>query len=336
MEKAKRFETLDSLRGIAAVCVMLFHYLWGYNNEFGLRWNLLVDFKYGFFGVELFFIISGFVIYYSINKSKTVKDFLSKRFIRLYPTYWLCLAITFMVVYYFGLSSTRNTTMKEALIGLTMLQGLFKVKHVDPSYWSLQIEIFFYIFIAVIFFLKIQSRLKYILWGWLFLIWFYNFIYKIPVLGAFLNLQYGMLFIAGICFYKIKFLKDSNFKNHLLIILTYLTALKLLNDMEGYFWGITIIYIVFYLTIYGFLDFLDKPIFLFFGRISYALYLIHDNIGLVVLQQLRMKGFNSPFLVIIPAFLSICLAWLISYYFEPVAKALLQERSSKMQTLTAA
>ena len=314
--KTNRFEVLDALRGIAAVVVMLFHYLAGYHYEFGFSSAPVIAFEDGFFGVQLFFIISGFVIYYSITNSKNVPDFLIRRFIRLFPTYWCCMFITFAVVSYYSLSPIRETTFREALINLSMIQGLFSVKYVDTSYWSLQIELFFYFFVALIFSLGVQRFLNFILAGWLLLIVFYNFVYKIPGAGLLFNLQYGMLFVAGIAFYKIKVLKQNNFFNHFIIVCSYIICLAVLRNMRGYLFGISAVYIVFYLAIYGMLPFLKNSVLLFLGKISYALYLIHDNIGMVVLQQLKMYGYNSPNVVVFPIAVSVILAWLITFYYE--------------------
>ena len=165
----KRFEILDALRGIAVLSVMLFHYLTVFDNEFGYNDKPIWNFKYGFWGVELFFIISGFVIYYSIEKSNNIKTFIINRFIRLYPTYFICLVITFSLISYFNLSTYRNTTIPESIVNLTMIQGLFGIKSVDTSYWSLQIELAFYFFISIIFMMKLGNRIVYVIYFWLLL-----------------------------------------------------------------------------------------------------------------------------------------------------------------------
>lgn len=76
-----RIKSLDSLRGLAPVAVAIFHYTTQYaiifNNEITTQ---LLDFKYGHYGVQLFFIISGFVIFMMLNKISTslefIKDFI--------------------------------------------------------------------------------------------------------------------------------------------------------------------------------------------------------------------------------------------------------------------
>lgn len=315
LKTGNRFAILDALRGIAATAVMLFHFLGAYHNEFGYATAPLLGFEWGFYGVQLFFIISGFVIYYSISNSSSIKDFLVKRFIRLYPTYWFCMAITFIVVSWFGLTG-REAGWKDALVNISMFQGMFHVKFVDPSYWSLSIELFFYLFIATVFYFNWQRYMSGILVAWLLLIAIYNFVFRIPGAGLFFNLQYGMLFVAGIAFYRIKIQQQEGWFNHALIAVSYLLCLFILKHMDGYLWGITTVYVLFYLAIYGQLGFMENKFFFFFGRISYALYLIHDNVGLVFLQECKKHGYASPWLAIFPICISILLAWLITDFFE--------------------
>lgn len=315
LKSGNRFAILDALRGIAATAVMLFHFLGAYHHEFGYATAPVIGFEWGFYGVQLFFIISGFVIYYSISNSRSIKDFLVKRFIRLYPTYWFCMAITFTVVCLFGLTG-REAGWKDALVNISMFQGIFHVKFVDPSYWSLSIELFFYLFIAVVFYMHWQRFMSAILVGWLLLIAFYNFVYKIPGAGLFFNLQYGMLFVAGIAFYRIRIQQQTGWFNHALILFSYLLCLAVLKHMDGYLWGITAVYALVYLAIYGRLSFMENRFFFFFGRISYALYLIHDNVGLVVLQEFKKHGYASPWLAVFPILLSVLLGWLITDFFE--------------------
>ena len=74
--------TLDVLRGIAASSVLLFHYTYGYREYYGHILNSKYDFIYGNLGVELFFIISGYVIFSSITKVNSAKNFLFRRFFK--------------------------------------------------------------------------------------------------------------------------------------------------------------------------------------------------------------------------------------------------------------
>src|SRR4051812_43348422 len=83
-----RIELLDSFRFLAIILVVLFHYFYSKRNTEGLypygdQYGHI--FKHGNIGVQLFFKISGFVIFMTIEKCKTLKEFLVRRFIRLCP-----------------------------------------------------------------------------------------------------------------------------------------------------------------------------------------------------------------------------------------------------------
>src|SRR4051812_27686862 len=85
-----RLSELDALRGMAAMAVLLFHYTGHavrYFHDFPFYWSL------GNRGVQLFFGISGFVIFWTLDRSSTLADFAYSRVTRLYPTYWLSLML---------------------------------------------------------------------------------------------------------------------------------------------------------------------------------------------------------------------------------------------------
>ena len=85
--KNLRIKHIDGLRGIAILVVVFFH---AYS-----RWTNLIEsqkesflesfFQYGFYGVHLFFIISGFVIIMSLERSEKFFNFLYKRWLRIFP-----------------------------------------------------------------------------------------------------------------------------------------------------------------------------------------------------------------------------------------------------------
>src|SRR5688572_13967921 len=89
-----RYKELDSLRGIAALCVVLFHFTFGYDNGLKILEEGKFYFTYGYLGVHLFFLISGFVILMTLEKTKSSADFFVSRFSRLYPAYWTAIILT--------------------------------------------------------------------------------------------------------------------------------------------------------------------------------------------------------------------------------------------------
>lgn len=99
----KRLYQIDLFRFIAALMVVLFHYTFrGFivNSSIVAFPFLGFIFKYGYLGVDLFFMISGFVIYMSIENSSLL-NFLKSRIVRLYPAFWICVSITALFIYLF-------------------------------------------------------------------------------------------------------------------------------------------------------------------------------------------------------------------------------------------
>ena len=97
-DKKRRLLELDALRGIAAVGVMLFHYSVIYYKLFPSMTHPLFQFRYGRLSVHLFFIISGFVIFMTLEKTRRPTDFIVSRFSRLFSTYWFSISPWLMLI----------------------------------------------------------------------------------------------------------------------------------------------------------------------------------------------------------------------------------------------
>ena len=142
-----RFHQLDGLRGLAALSVVLFHFTNGSNPYYG---QTLV-FTYGGYGVSLFFAISGFVISLTLNSKHRLLDFVKARFVRLYPIFWACLIFSYVITSLFGPESKKVSPL-AFLLNFSMAPQFLGAKPVDGASWTLQIELFFYIAIDVIFY----------------------------------------------------------------------------------------------------------------------------------------------------------------------------------------
>lgn len=160
---------LDILRFIAALGVVNFHYFFGLA-PIGLTSELTL-FRYGNLGVPLFFIISGFVISQSVANNST-KNFALGRFIRLYPMFWF--ACTFTYIFTLIMPNGQPVQFPEYLISMTMLGDKLSTALgygglVDAVYWTLAVELLFYVYIGLFVYLFSWKNIRYFLWGWLIL-----------------------------------------------------------------------------------------------------------------------------------------------------------------------
>jgi peptidoglycan/LPS O-acetylase OafA/YrhL len=141
-----RIQYLDGLRGIAAICVVVQHtaesIITGDPSARPLLQPEFLDlFNAGRFGVALFFLISGFVVPFSFREPKPIRTFAIGRFFRLYPAYWVSLAIALVT---FPLLTGKSYPIANVLTNITMAQAIFGQPDVIGSYWTLVIELAFY------------------------------------------------------------------------------------------------------------------------------------------------------------------------------------------------
>jgi peptidoglycan/LPS O-acetylase OafA/YrhL len=273
MEKKHNY-TLDFLRGLAAIFVALFHFT---NGSGYLRdTNALKQIgKWGYLGVEVFFVISGFIIplsmfrnNYSISKFKT---FILKRIIRIEPPYIITILLVLVLNYVSSLSPYYKGkgfvfdfyTASSILSHIGYLTELVNFKWINPVFWTLGIEFQYYLFIALYFLLITHSRLFIRIGSIVILL-----ILSLIIVDTRLLFHYLPLFTPGIiCFlYTSKKLSRS-----------WLIFLILLNVVVGVicngFPSIIACCIAF--AFIFLVDISKRKVFAFLGNISFSLYLIH-------------------------------------------------------------
>ncbi|ALN73792.1 acyltransferase [Aureimonas sp. AU20] len=147
-----RLQQLDALRGLAAASVVLYHFTAGYPLRFDwLGAPPALSVPWGGFAVRVFFVISGFVILMTLERSAGLGAFMRARFARLYPAYAACLFLTFGLIAATGFNP-RSVSGEDALASLTMAPTLIGFGHVEAAYWTLTREIGFYALAGCAFF----------------------------------------------------------------------------------------------------------------------------------------------------------------------------------------
>jgi len=325
LNQGNRIVELDSLRGIAAIMVVFYHYTSRYFEIFKLPNIAFYKFSFGHLGVELFFMISGFVILMSLEKVSNGWEFLKKRFLRLYPSYWVAVFFTFIVVTLIGLPG-RESSITNALINLSMLHEFFGVPHVDGVYWSLSVELSFYFLIFLTLFF---NKTLFIKWGWILMLLLSFIIIKSPSLLSSKSfvLKYYHLFYAGSLFFA---WRKKMFSTYLILELLVLT---LIHEyfLHGLLFMIPILFFygLFTALQFNLLKYISNKIFLFLGFISYPLYLLHQNLGYLIIFHLNEMGVNYHVGLISAILVSIFLAWILAKLIEPFIQKKLKHILSK-------
>ncbi|MBC5864223.1 acyltransferase family protein [Flavobacterium turcicum] len=316
MSKSTRIPELEALRGVAAISVLYFHYTFFFRSQLNYDFNPFFDFKYGHHGVELFFMISGFVIFMSLETIKSVKEFLYKRFIRLYPTYWICLSITLFVLLFNNTDSFQVAPV-EKILNVLMFHGLFYISNVDGSYWSLLHELLFYALMITLWKLSLLQKIELICLLWLALM--YAAFLRPSIIDIVLNLKFGVFFIIGILF-NLLYQNNKNRIAQIILVIALVSVFVIQRNLEVFLFT-CFFASVFYLLIYNKLSFLNTPILIFLGKVSYPLYLIHQTVGFILIYNLMKAGLPHFGSILVTMAFVIGLSFLIYEYLEkPILK----------------
>jgi peptidoglycan/LPS O-acetylase OafA/YrhL len=324
-----RFHQIDGLRGLAALFVVLFHFTNGSNPYYGEAFA----FPAGRHGVSLFFAISGFVISLTLNSKNSLSDFIKARFIRLYPIFWVCLIFSFVITSLFG-PSHKKVSAIDFLINFSMIPQFLGTKYVDGAAWTLQIELFFYAVIAAIFYFSKKNpiyilayfSIASIIFGTIEICGINEIMNSMPILlksmywrlyGLF-NIEYNYLFSIGISIFIIKnnSVKDRIYKLACIALaIANMTALTV--NLEEFFVSLAVTILL--LTSFSFSPLrrlLSNKIFAWLGSISYVLYLIHTNVGRIIIQQAISVTNNINLSIILGTITIVIIAAIFTEWIE--------------------
>lgn len=332
-----RLRELDALRGIATVLVLLFHYTVRYQQLFGDVPPAL-RFTQGGLGVQLFFGISGFVILMTLERCRTAGQFVLARFSRLYPAYWVAVLFTFTVVSLFPLNG-RTVSWPQLLVNLTMLQEFVHVPSVDGVYWSLAAELAFY---AMALFAFRTGALKHshrLLIGWVGLSIVGKLVSLVlarplPTLAnELLLLPFAPFFAIGAAAY----LDFAQRRVSRLTLVVFALAPLAAQLHGGPIEALVALGmdLLFALLVRRQAGFLDTRLFVALGTISYPLYLVHQNLGYVVLRALRAEGWGYSAAIAVAAVLSIMVASALTFAVERPAMRALRSWQKRRAALAA-
>ena len=321
-----RLQELDALRGIAAIIVVFFHYTTQYQELFGHVIPPALTLPPGRYGVQLFFVISGFVIFLTLTRASSIWDFAANRFSRLYPPYWACIVITFAIMAYLPMPGL-NVSIVDAIANLTMLQYWLQRPFVDGVYWTLAVELIFYAFVSGLHLIGLLRRVELWVSIWLALIFITQAIVQSgvnisPLIRTTLLLEHGHFFFAGVLFFRIR--NDGFTWLRAALILVCIAAAWVVRDVP-HMLSLVAASALFALFVSGRLGWITVGPLLFLGEISYPLYLLHQHIGYTIISSMQKAGLVAEAWLLVPIVIVIVLSMLVNRLVEKPARQWLRD-----------
>lgn len=317
-----RLAELDALRGLAALAVVLFHYTVQAPKVVPAIETVVVGVPWGFYGVHLFFAISGFVIFMTLERTRSSADFAFSRFSRLFPAYWAAIALTTFAEWLLGQGALIRSA-QEIAINLTMLQGFVYVPPVDGAYWSLTVELAFYLCMWALWRARLLHRIEPILCAWITLRLAWLMFPQLPTLGSKLLLVDHIAFFAvGIAAYRVR-AGVRRWRDQAPVLLVGLISTAMIDGSE-----VALVYAaciaVFAALVAGGTGFLGAPVLVWLGALSYPLYLVHQNVGYAVIAALEGIGLPAWAATVLAIAVALGLAQLIHDFVETPAMRFLR------------
>lgn len=334
IEITGRLLALDGLRGLAALAVVLYHLSGHIKQELSAtipQWMMTI-FEYGFLGVPVFFVLSGFVIAASVKSSAVtihyVGRFALRRSIRLDIVYWsaigLSLALLWLKGKFMGLPISYPQ-FSEVAFHAFYLQDIFQVENqISTVFWTLCLEVQFYLFFILSIYATTRINpinslfMHSIVIAFLGIIssMIYADIIMVSMPGLFL--KYWVFFALGcLCYRSLTFGGCHSLLFSAVIAISLIVIVG--SDKPNYIVASTAtVLFIYVLGVYGHLKRgLSNRYLQFLGMVSYSLYLTHPEIGwksisvLITIIPMKENAYGAPLVLILGVVISI----LFSYFF---------------------
>lgn len=333
-----RLYAIDGIRLVAALMVAVHHYAGTnrMNHEGNRYWGRPVSeimptvfrfASYGWIGVEIFFVISGFVICMSCW-GRSPRQFFVSRVIRLYPAYWFAILFTTGVL--IALPGVWDRLRpREILLNFTMLQSGSGVANVDGVYWTLWSELRFYLLFLAVVATGLTYR-KVVLfccaWGAVAML---APVSGFPLLELVANPDGAWYFIAGLALYLMHRFGPDLLLWGILAMAWLMGQLELgqrIDEVEhvSSWRGSVLVFTVFLLVMVavalGLTDRIGWQWLVTAGTMTYPLYLMHYAAGTAVINRLH-DSMDARLLIVVVLSGFLVLSYLVHRFVErPLAR----------------
>jgi peptidoglycan/LPS O-acetylase OafA/YrhL len=337
-----RIAFLDGHRGVAILLVALYHAYarWPTFVPYGNRFGDIALFKYGSLGVELFFLLSGFVILMTLEKCSTPREFMVRRWLRLFPAMLICSLFVFVTAWCFTERPGSLPNLDSLLPGLTFIDDRWwqlllgrPVSSIEGAFWSLYVEFKFYVFAAIVYYWRGRK----VLIGALVFLFLVSSairaapdvpgVSSLPLLRAFsdfLSMRYFGWFASGAAFYVALQTRSNRWFAIAMIAVIACAVSESHLELPRLIAALAVsLLFAASLTITIVQKILCNRFLQFCGAISYPFYLMHEGMMISMIVKLGRAFSDIPmFLLPLPAIAVISFfAFVIARFCEPAVRA---------------
>lgn len=331
-----RNQAIDYIKACMAILILLYHYTTRYAEMLNVEPFHFRITNGGTIGVAIFFVISSIYGIRSLEKNKEIKliPYMLKKVKRLWPAYIVAITFTFTVT---TLYPIEGLTVKwsDFFINIFMIQRFIGSAAVDGAHWYIAFLLVMYFWIGVFKKIGIEKKFYiYLIWLGASTIFSSEFFAGLgitqtsiinskfnAIMNTLLLERYTAYIVAGVMIYFLAEGIGKKWQNYMVLTLCGVRNCVIIGSYTLLI--ITALSFLVYFAYIGRIKVKNIKVLAYISEISYALYLIHQNIGYVILDIMASKGLTKEIYIIIPAIISILLATLITFAFEkPIHKFL--------------
>ncbi|MGA6222911.1 acyltransferase family protein [Streptomyces umbrinus] len=336
--RENRLRALDGLRLIAALMVAAYHY-GGRGGEVTQAWGTSAKaqfptlhswFAYGCLGVQVFFVISGFVICMS-GWGRPLRSFFASRASRLLPSYWAAIIIV-TVVFALPVVAYKTVSPSDTLVNLTMMQQPLGADRVLGVCWTLWAEVRFYALFALCVVMPGATRQRVIMFcaGWTLAAVLTQAANE-PLLDLVLMPEYAPFFIGGIGLYLVHRDRHDAYAWGIVIVSWLIGQNQAVRglwhapnpDFFSYRTSFGIVLVVTFgfvavaVIALGWLNWANWRWLTVAGALTYPFYLVHEHLGWVAIEAYHQTlGIPAYATLPLTVLTMLALAWLLNRFVE--------------------
>lgn len=343
---------IDILRFLAAVSVMIYHYaFWIFAFPDGMAGRAASSstgdlpigpdvgslVQSGWIGVQIFFVISGFVIAFTAERA-TPAAFLRARVLRLVPAVWICAPISILAFWLTTAVGERDAVMRLVQSATFALFGPWA----DSVYWTLGIEIAFYALILTLLATGQRHRVAQaaLAVGLLSTLFWIGFHLSGAPQSLAQNRMLGLLLIHHGCYFALGVQLLHLYRNGISLsglawcgvfllgaVLQIDSAAMLVAAKTGVFAGsgtpVVVFFLAMALMVWTLRRDFSQPVWRQIGIMTYPLYLLHNVVGAALIGALLRAGAGMLPSILVVSLAMIAASWLIATRAEPALRRIL-------------